>query len=88
MTPKTRAEAEALGFIVDDCCAWVAYKGSRFAPTEHYVILTDLEAELLAACRAAFLHIGRTGGNVADGPGRDEWYALRAAIAKAEGGAA
>ncbi len=46
MKPTNRAEAERMGFVVDDnVYPWVAYKGPRFLPTEWHRILTDRESE-------------------------------------------
>lgn len=42
------AEAEQKGYTVDrSCYPWVAYKGSRFDPTEFFYILTDNENHLV-----------------------------------------
>lgn len=52
-----RKQAEVQGFIVDThCYPWLAYKGDRFAPTEHMDCLTDLEAKLLAQLRKYVVH--------------------------------
>lgn len=43
---KSKAEAEAAGYVVDTCCyPWVAYQGPRFAPTLWVEVPTDTEAE-------------------------------------------
>ena len=75
-----RAEAEALGYTVDEhCYPWFAYKGSRFAPDERvFGILTDKEAELAAALEAM----------LAQGDFRSPHWAgdkARAALARAKG---
>jgi hypothetical protein len=49
----SRAQAEAAGFKVDKTCyPWVAYEGARGRPTRWFDILTDKEAQLLAALEA------------------------------------
>jgi hypothetical protein len=56
-----RIEAEALGFTVDKhCYPWIAYKGSRFNPTEKRIILTDRESMLANSLAKAQPHT--TGG--------------------------
>jgi hypothetical protein len=49
-TPMTRESAEAAGYEVDThCYPWLAYKGSRFSPTEKREVFTDKEAALVTA---------------------------------------
>lgn len=43
---KSKADAQASGFIVDESCyPWIAYKGPRFQPTQFCTIPTDIEAK-------------------------------------------
>jgi len=51
--PRTKAQAKAAGYTVDESCyPWIAYKGPRFQPTEHFAIMTDREAALDEALTA------------------------------------
>lgn len=72
--------------VFAECYAEFWAKGDvRPSECEANANLIASAPDLLAACEAAFIHIGKMGGNIVDGPGRDEWYALRAAIARARG---
>ena len=45
-----RQDATDQGFIIDDYCyPPLAYKGSRFAPSEHHSTYTPLEGKLLTS---------------------------------------
>ena len=53
MLRLTIQEAKAQGYTVDTTCyPHLGYKGPRFAPIQSVRVLTELEADLLAACEA------------------------------------
>jgi hypothetical protein len=53
MTPRTRQEAIAQGFSIDDGQRPVAYKGPRFNPHEYFCVPTEEEEELVALLQRA-----------------------------------
>lgn len=53
MSKLTSKAAASQGYTVDHhVYPWAAYKGPRFRPNEMRECLTDLEAELLKACKS------------------------------------